>query len=91
MANLTEEIREELRRKILWVLKELDLFDSFTLSVSRADEAALIVTIMPKSRRSNIDPDFCQAITRKGRQCKIPPALGKKYCLTHLTMPKEEK
>lgn len=88
MTNLTEEIREKLRRKMLWVLKELDLFDSFTLSVSRADEAALVITIMPKSRGRKLDPDFCQAITQKGRQCRMLPAPGKRFCLGHL--PKEE-
>lgn len=89
MVNLTEEIREKLRRKILWVLKELDLFDSFTLSVSRADEAALVITIMPKSRRNKMDPDGCQAITKQGRQCKLPPVGKQRYCLAHLT--KEKK
>jgi hypothetical protein len=86
MTNLTEKLREQLRAKVQRSLKELGLSDSFSLHISRADAAALIISIMPKGRGKQLDPDLCQALTQKGRQCKLEPAPGKDMCRGHLFM-----
>lgn len=84
MRQLTLEEKAALERSVRDTLEELELSDSFRYSITSVDTGGFVFVVAPC--RPNLDLSRCQALTKKGRRCRLDPKPGKAYCAFHLSM-----
>lgn len=87
MAWITTAAKAQLEKDMRESLRSLGLLDGFKLSV-RSTRSSFFVSIEPKSRFNELG---CGELTVRGKQCRIDPEPGERYCLMHLKIRKERE